>query len=72
MSFISKLGYFEGGTPTNEVDWRRLQHPVDVPLPMHAHSREERKIFFSEFWKLLVSLLFNIDYDGVQIIWKMK
>lgn len=49
MSFFIDLGYFRGGTPTEETDQKCLQRIINVQLLMETRSSEERKVFLVSF-----------------------
>lgn len=56
MSFINDMGYLRSFVPQDEADQKRLKRFIDTQLLMEAHSRDERKVIFVKFLKLLVSL----------------
>lgn len=53
MSFTNDLGYFEGETPMDDADRKCLQRLINFELLMESRSREERKVIFGRFRKIL-------------------
>lgn len=46
LSFVKGQGYLAGGIYQDEVGRKFLKRLIDTRLLMHAHSRDERRLFW--------------------------